>query len=220
MRVGEIAGRGMLSAVIGVVEPMWIVRVHAPGAGQDHGAAPPRHATATSPDVLPSMPPPERCDACAVTDRRPTIRSLGAALAIPFLAGAIGTPFVDRAWYRRLSKPSWAPAPAVFGPVWTTLYAMLGLSSWLVWRRLPTDRPALVLYATQLGLNALWTPVFFGARRLGAAAVVIVLLWLVAAAAAIRSFRVRTTAGLLYVPYLAWVAFATALNLAIWRRRP
>lgn len=146
------------------------------------------------------------------------MRSLVGALAITFLAGVIGTPFVDRDWYRRLSKPRWAPPPAVFGPVWTALYAMIGLSSWLVWRRQPTDRPALVLYALQLALNALWTPVFFGARQLGLAFAVICSLWFAAFATAVRSARVRVAAGLLFLPYLVWVAFAAALNLAIWRR--
>jgi tryptophan-rich sensory protein len=139
-------------------------------------------------------------------------------MAVAFVPGVIGVPFVDRDWYQSLDRPRWSPPPEVFGPVWTILYASLGAASWLAWRRRPRPLGALSLYGVQLVLNGLWTPIFFGARKPGAALIVIVTLWVASAATAIALVRARAAAGLLLVPYLVWVAFAVLLNGAIWRR--
>ena len=106
-----------------------------------------------------------------------------------------------------------------FGPVWTVLYAQMTYSAQRVARSSdPGRRRALALWWLQLGLNAAWTPVFFGARRAGAGAVVICALLPAVAATAAASARVDRPAGLLYAPYLAWSTYAAALNLEIWRR--
>ena len=121
-----------------------------------------------------------------------------------------------RATYAALDLPSWAPPGWLFGPVWTVLYVLIAVSGWLVWRQAGWN-PALTVYAVQLVLNAIWTPLFFGADRYGVALAEIVLLDL-AVVATIVLFRVRhRVAAALLLPYLAWVLFATALNAAIWR---
>ncbi|MFD6877903.1 MULTISPECIES: TspO/MBR family protein [unclassified Streptomyces] len=122
--------------------------------------------------------------------------------------------------YASLDRPDWAPPAWLFGPVWTVLYATIALSGWLVWRcaNHPERRRALAWWGAQLALNLAWTPLFFGARRYDIALLDIVLL-VAALVVTIRlSHRVHRAAGLLLVPYLAWVGFAMALNAAIaWR---
>ena len=159
-----------------------------------------------------------RTDLAIMPMRRSTLRSLIGSMALAFVPGLLGVPFVDRDWYRSLDRPGWSPPAGVFGPVWTFLYASLGGAAWLAWSRRPRPLGALSLYALQLVLNGLWTPVFFGARKPGAALVVIVSLWVASTATAIALFRARAVSGLLLVPYLVWVAFAALLNAAIWRR--
>lgn len=125
-------------------------------------------------------------------------------------------------FYGSLVQPSWAPPASVFGPVWTLLYLMMAWAAVLVVRAQgwPGARPALMLYATQLLLNALWTWLFFR-WHLGAAAMIEVLALWVAVALTLRSFgQVRPLAGWLLAPYLAWVSFASALTLAMWRLNP
>lgn len=142
---------------------------------------------------------------------------LGFWIVVTQLAGALGALATDPALYRALERPSWAPPGWVFGPVWLTLYTMIGVAAWLIWQRppSPTRTTALRAYWVQLALNAAWTPVFFGLEAPGAALIVIVVLW-VAIVIAIRAFaRVSRVAGRLLVPYLAWVSFATLLNAAI-----
>jgi benzodiazapine receptor len=117
--------------------------------------------------------------------------------------------------YRSLRQPAWAPPSWLFGPVWTVLYAMIALAGWLVWRRVGFTRP-LAVYTAQLVLNAIWTPLFFGAGRYGLALVDIAVLWLLIGATIFSFWRVRRSAALLLVPYWLWVTFATALNFAIW----
>ena len=121
-------------------------------------------------------------------------------------------------WYPSLRKPRWTPPSSAFGPVWTALYAQMAYSARRIDRLSDPRRDrALALWWLQLGLNAAWSPVFFGARRAGAALTVIGALLPAAAATAVESARIDRTAGLLYAPYLAWSAFATALNVEIWR---
>ena len=138
---------------------------------------------------------------------------------LPFLAALGGAAFPPDQWFVALAKPSWQPPNYLFGPVWTTLYLMMGIAAGLVWLRGPSPavRAALIVFVGQLVLNALWTPVFFGAHALGAALIVIVLMWLAIALTIALFWRVRPLTAALLLPYLAWVSFATALNAALWR---
>lgn len=122
-------------------------------------------------------------------------------------------------WYASIAKPSWTPPGWLFGPVWTALYAMMGVAAWLLWRRRAdrTARRALACFAVQLALNFAWTPAFFGLRSPGLALAIIVALLGAIAATVVASWRASRAAAWLLVPYLAWVGFATALNAAIWR---
>ena len=133
-------------------------------------------------------------------------------------AGGLGALATSPAWYRELARPSWAPPPWLFGPVWLTLYTAMAIAAWLVWRgpSATARTRALGLFALQLALNAAWSPVFFGLRSLAGGLIVIVAM-LVAIAATIVAFWPRSRlAAWLLVPYLAWVGFATALNAALW----
>ena len=155
----------------------------------------------------------------AHTDGKKATLSLVLTVLIVFVTVAVasifGSPGGER-WYR---QPAWAPPDWLFGPVWTVLYLSMAVSAWLVWMRAGwrNARQALLLFAVQLLLNAVWTPVFFGLRRPGAAFAVIVLMW-AAIAATVWAFRRHSTvAAVLLLPYLLWVAFAAALNWSIWR---
>ena len=117
--------------------------------------------------------------------------------------------------YAQLDRPGWAPPSWLFGPVWTVLYVGIAIAGWLVWRRTGASA-VLIPYAVQLVLNAAWTPIFFGAGEYGWAAVDIIALWIAVLVTIVGFARVHRVAAALLVPYLAWVSFATALNLAIW----
>jgi benzodiazapine receptor len=129
-------------------------------------------------------------------------------------------------WYGDLAKPSWNPPSWLFGPVWTTLYIAMGIAAWRVWRlgttrdTSPTQkagvRLALFVYAIQLALNASWTPMFFGLKRVDLALVMIVLMLAAIAETARRFSRLDRAAAMLLLPYLVWVTFATMLNASIW----
>lgn len=145
-------------------------------------------------------------------------------LALAFVAAAVGgLAAADApAFYAQLVRPSWAPPAGAFGPVWTVLYTLMGIAAWLVWRerkRLPV-KPALVLFAVQLALNALWSWFFFAWKSGAGAFVAIVLLLALIVATLVAFYRVRPAAGLLLVPYLAWVCLATALSWTVWRNNP
>ena len=130
---------------------------------------------------------------------------------VPTLGAVVARP---DAWYQGLAKPSWNPPPWVFGPVWTLLYATLGLAAWRVWRRSGWSRP-LAWWGLQLLLNAAWTPVFFGAHRVALALVVVLLLLAAILAFMAAAWRRHRLAAWLFAPYAAWVAFAATLNAAI-----
>ena len=119
-------------------------------------------------------------------------------------------------WYRTLAKPSWNPPDWVFGPVWTTLYVMMAVAAWLVWRTRDRVAPAMALFFAQLALNLLWSLLFFGARSPGLALIEVVFLWTSVLLTMLAFFGRQTIAGWLFVPYLAWVSFAAILNFAIW----
>lgn len=116
--------------------------------------------------------------------------------------------------YRNLELPAFAPPSWLFGPVWTVLYIAIAVAAWLVWRA-DGWSSALTWWTVQLVLNAAWTPLFFGAGRYGIALVDIVVLLVAISATIVAFHRTSRTAAWLMVPYLAWVAFATALNAAI-----
>ncbi|MEU8607952.1 TspO/MBR family protein [Actinoplanes sp. NPDC048791] len=137
-----------------------------------------------------------------------------AAVAAAALIGGLGVAGTA-AEYQNLDQPSWAPPSWLFGPVWTILYAMIAVAGWLVWRRTGWNR-ALTVYAVQLVLNALWTPIFFGFGQYGLALVDIVAMWLLIGATIFLFRPISRAAAWLLVPYWAWVTFATALNAAIW----
>ena len=123
----------------------------------------------------------------------------------------------DSPWYASLNKPSWTPPGWVFAPVWTTLYAAMGVAAWLVWREggWRQQRLPLIVFLVQLTLNFAWSLVFFGLHQITWAFVDIVALWLLIVMT-IRVFvRVQQPAAWLLAPYLAWVSFATVLNAAI-----
>ena len=143
-------------------------------------------------------------------------------LLLAFAASAVGAvASVDAgSFYAQLSKPSWAPPAWVFGPVWSALYALMGVAAWLVWRSPGPKRAALSLFGAQLVANALWSWLFFAWHR-GALAAVEVLVLLALIAATLAAFWGSSRlAALLLVPYLLWVSFASALTWAIWRSNP
>ncbi len=160
----------------------------------------------------------------SITRRLPRERpllTLAAAVLVCELVGITGAVFTStglESWYATLERPDLAPPNWVFGPVWTTLYALMGAAAWLVWRegRGRTLQVALGVFAVQLALNFAWSFVFFGAQEILWALVVIVAL-LAAIIATMGAFwGIDRRAALLLVPYLAWVSFATYLNYGFW----
>jgi benzodiazapine receptor len=145
-------------------------------------------------------------------------------LAITAAAAVLGSIASLQAedFYRQLQRPDWAPPAWIFGPVWTTLYVLMAIAAWLVWRerRNRSVRPALTLYVLQLGCNALWSWLFFAWHRGLLAFADIVVLWCLILATLIAFWRVRRLAGMLLVPYLVWVSFAALLNLRVWQLNP
>lgn len=134
-------------------------------------------------------------------------------------AGWIGSQFRPGEWYASLMKPAWTPPNAVFGPVWTVLYVLMGVAAWMVWRKAGFSGAALplVLFMAQLVLNSLWSYLFFGARQPMWAFFEIVVLWVLIVITMLAFWRVRPAAGALLIPYACWVGFASALNLQLWR---
>lgn len=175
--------------------------------------------------------------------------ALVVSLGICFLAAGLGalatTPNIE-GWYATIEKPTWNPPNWIFGPVWTTLYAMMAVAAWLVWKsqfaaesaeglaeqggRLESNssvklpglqraadvRRALGLFAVQLILNLTWSLIFFGLQKPGWALIEIAILWLAIVATALAFWRCSRVASGLLVPYLAWVSFAAVLNGTIW----
>jgi translocator protein len=147
--------------------------------------------------------------------------ALGLCVGVCFAAAAVGALFTSPNvpdWYASLNKPSWTPPSWVFGPAWSLLYLAMGISAWRVWRIAGFRLAAapLALFGIQLILNMAWSGLFFGLRSPGAALMEIILLWGAILATMIAFRRRSAAAGWLMLPYLAWVTFAAALNLAIW----
>lgn len=136
--------------------------------------------------------------------------------ALTIAAAAFGALFMPGEWYAALRKPSWTPPNWLFGPVWTVLYLMIATAGWLVWRAGDRSK-AIAIWAVNLALNAGWSLLFFGRHAIGLALIDILLIWLTIVAFIILAWARSRPASLLFVPYLAWVSLATALNFAIWR---
>ncbi len=155
---------------------------------------------------------------------KPRYAALAGLVALNLLvgfAGSFATISSVGSWYAGLSLPSWRPPNALFGPVWTTLYVLMGVAAWRVRRAgIPWDSVPFRLYFGQLLLNLAWSFLFFGLRSPLAGLVDILLLLLLIAATAVSFGRIDRWAAILFLPYLAWVAFASVLNFAIWRMNP
>jgi translocator protein len=160
---------------------------------------------------------------------------LAGSIGLSLMAGIIGGVFTSQSiptWYATLTKPDWNPPNWVFGPVWTILYILIGISLYLLWTTNPktplikkllhkagegsqTKKTALTLFAIQLVLNTLWSIIFFGLKNPGLALIEIILLWFAIAATIHYTAKLNKLAAYLLVPYILWVSFATILNLAI-----
>jgi benzodiazapine receptor len=145
-------------------------------------------------------------------------------LAACFAAAGLGAlASVNAAsFYQELVRPSWAPPGWLFGPVWTALYLSMAVAAWLVWRErgLRAMGGAAVLFLSQLAVNALWSWLFFAWRQGGLAFAEVLVLLALIAATVVAFWRIRPLAGVLLLPYLLWVAFASVLNYATWRLNP
>lgn len=145
------------------------------------------------------------------------------SVVICFLPGFIGARINAKAipeWYVYLRKPSFAPPNWVFAPAWTALYLLMAISLFLVWRKglsAPGVKVALTVFVIQLLINGIWTPLFFGLRSPGAGLIAIIALWIAILFTIIRFLGVSRMAGLLLLPYLAWVSYASLLNFWIYR---
>ncbi|MBN8673448.1 MAG: tryptophan-rich sensory protein [Chitinophagales bacterium] len=145
------------------------------------------------------------------------------AFAIPLLIGSTSAFFTVTgvgSWYQTINKPSWNPPDYIFGPVWTTLYVLMGISLFLVWKSgtdVGTKRKAIVLFAIQLVLNFFWSFIFFDQHLVGAAFAEIVVMWLLIVLTIFAFARISKLAAWLLVPYISWVSFAAFLNYTIWQ---
>ena len=158
----------------------------------------------------------------AVLPRSPRFRAALELLGWVLLAqlagvvGSVATASSVDGWYATLVRPALAPPSWVFAPVWTTLFTLMGIAAFLAWRADGEKRVAFAAFTVQLLLNVAWSFVFFGAQAIGPALAVIVVLWVAILANAVLFFRLDRRAGVLLVPYLAWVAFAAYLNYGFW----
>lgn len=155
--------------------------------------------------------------------RRLHFFKLIAAIAICELAGVVGSSFTVAAiptWYSTLVKPAQSPPSWLFAPVWTTLYAVMGVAAYMIWQQGAVTwtrrRQALAIFVLQLVLNAWWSILFFGLRSPGAALIDILLLWLAIVATIVSFYKISRPAAWLLVPYILWVSFAIYLNFSIW----
>lgn len=136
-------------------------------------------------------------------------------------AGLIGSIFTVSAiptWYSTLQKPSFTPPNWLFAPAWVTLYLLMGISAFIVWRKGLDSKPVravLIVFLIQLILNALWSVAFFGLESPLYGVIVIAALWLAILITTIKFFRLSALAGLLLLPYIGWVSFAAVLNVLI-----
>ena len=138
-------------------------------------------------------------------------------LAVSGVGGAITATSVDT-WYQILEKPPFNPPDWVFAPVWTALYILMGIAAWRGWRSksIENTRKALSIFGVQLGLNIIWSILFFGLQRIDLALLEIFILLVTIVFNTIVFWRIDRLAGLMFVPYVLWVSYATVLNASIW----
>ncbi len=139
-----------------------------------------------------------------------------------FSAALPGAYFRPGEWYEGLAKPSWRPPNWLFGPAWAVLFTTIAISAWMIWRKSGEADVTLafVIFAVQLLLNAAWSWIYFGLRRIDLALIEIALLWVSILATILAFYQIDPNAGLLLVPYLGWVSFASVLNFSTWRLNP
>lgn len=152
-----------------------------------------------------------------------TLLKLIGSIIVCQVVGIIGALFTSPAikgWYSNLNKPSFNPPNWIFGPVWTALYLLMGISLFLVWKKYNGDsniKIALTIFFFQLVLNTLWSIMFFGLRNPMAGFIVIVVLWIAILLTIISFYKYSITASMLLIPYILWVSFATVLNYYLWK---
>lgn len=140
-------------------------------------------------------------------------------IALVFAAASTGALFSPGAWYASLNKPSWTPPDWLFPVAWTVLYLMIAIAGWLAWRAGGVGA-AVVIWGVGLVLNALWSYLMFGRHDITLALVDVACLWIATAAFIYAAWDLDRTAAYIFIPYLAWVSFAAALNLEVWRLNP
>ncbi len=145
------------------------------------------------------------------------------SIAIPVVAGSLSGFFTvtgDGSWYQTIQKPSWNPPGWVFGPVWTSLYVMMGISLYLVWKsnaEQSLKKKAIIIFAIQLALNFFWSYIFFTLQSPGWAMVEIITMWLFILLTIFAFAKISKVAAWLLVPYISWVSFASILTYTIWQ---
>lgn len=148
--------------------------------------------------------------------------SLIASIAVCQLAGMIGSVFTISSiptWYAGLNKPWFTPPNWLFGPVWITLYTLMGISLYIIWQKGSSKenvRSALLAFFGQLSVNAIWSIVFFGLQSIFYGLILIVFLWFLILLTIYKFYKLDKKAGLILLPYIAWVTIATLLNYFVW----
>ncbi len=161
-----------------------------------------------------------------VTTKGSNILKLVVSILLCQCAGIVGSVFTAPAipnWYAALQKPAFTPPNWLFAPAWITLYLLMGIAAFLVWRAglgNQSVRTALIIFLVQLVLNSLWSVVFFGIQSPLCGVIVIVILWLMILLTIFKFARISAAAAWLLVPYILWVSFASALNISIWILNP
>jgi translocator protein len=152
------------------------------------------------------------------------IAKLIIAIVIPLAAGGMSgflTASEIPGWYQTITKPSWNPPSWIFAPVWTTLYILMGIAFYLVWKNESVEasikRVAIILFAVQLILNFFWSLIFFKQHQIGWAFAEIMAMWIFILLTIFAFAKVNTAAAWLLVPYICWVSFASILNYTIWK---
>lgn len=145
------------------------------------------------------------------------------SILIPLAIGAVSGFFTTAeipGWYQTINKPTWNPPSWIFGPVWTTLYVMMGIALFLIWKSdvsQTAKKTAIILFAAQLGLNFFWSFIFFNQHQPGWALVEIIVMWVSILLTIFAFAAVSKTGAWLLIPYISWVSFATILNYTIWQ---
>lgn len=153
-----------------------------------------------------------------MTNKTKLIVSIVFSIIIGSIGGIFTAPEIQT-WYAHLNKPSWNPPNGLFAPVWTSLYLMMGISFYLVWKtKFDSDKKAwaIIIFIVQFALNFLWSFIFFRQHQLGWAFVELVVMWLAIFCSIIAFSRINKTAAWLLVPYISWVSFAGILNYSVW----